>query len=95
VSLKILFKPNGCGRDDMDGNIWEWTSDNYGDDYYSVSQGKNPSGPLTGRFKVVRTGSWHSGAMCIQNYCINGLIPGWVDFAVGFRSTKNSIYDRP
>jgi iron(II)-dependent oxidoreductase len=87
--LKVgTFKPNGFGLYDMAGNVWEWVSDNYGSEYYQTSSDHNPKGPERGRFKVIRGGSWHSGAMCIQNYFRNGLSPSWVDFAVGFRCAK-------
>jgi formylglycine-generating enzyme required for sulfatase activity len=88
--LKVgSFAPNGYGVYDIGGNVWEWTSDNYGADYYSASPGINPKGPERGRFKVIRGGSWHSGAMCIQTCYRNGLSPSWVDFAVGFRCVKD------
>jgi formylglycine-generating enzyme required for sulfatase activity len=83
------FKPNGYGLYDITGNVWEWTSDFYGDDYYAASPVENPKGPERGRFKVIRGGSWHSGAMCVQTFYRNGLSPGWVDFAVGFRCVKD------
>ena len=83
------FQPNGYGLFDIAGNVWEWTSDNYASDYYSVSPSENPKGPEKGRFKVIRGGSWHSGAMCVQTYYRNGLPPSWVDFAVGFRCVKD------
>lgn len=88
--LKVgSFPPNGFGLYDITGNVWEWTSDFYSDDYYSVSSTENPRGPLSGRFKVIRGGSWHSGGMCVQTYYRNGLSPSWVDFAVGFRCVKD------
>jgi len=91
TTLKVgSFKPNGYGLFDMGGNVWEWTMDNYGPDYYANSPSQNPTGPNSGRFKVIRGGSWHSGAMCIQNYYRNGLPPSWVDFAVGFRCVKSA-----
>jgi formylglycine-generating enzyme required for sulfatase activity len=90
TTLKVgTFKPNGYGLYDTGGNVWEWTSDNYGDDYYVNSPVQNPSGPSTGRFKVIRGGSWHSGTMCIQTFYRNGLSPSWIDFAVGFRCVKS------
>jgi len=90
TTLKVgSFKPNGYGLFDMGGNVWEWTSDNYSDDFYSRSPSQNPTGPSTGRFKVIRGGSWHSGAMCVQTYYRNGLSSSWIDFAVGFRCAKN------
>jgi formylglycine-generating enzyme required for sulfatase activity len=83
------FPPNGFGLYDITGNVWEWTSDYYSDDYYAQSPSENPKGPERGRFKVIRGGSWHSGAMCVQTYYRNGLSPSWVDFAVGFRCVKD------
>jgi iron(II)-dependent oxidoreductase len=83
------FKPNDFGLYDITGNVWEWTSDFYSGDYYASSPVENPKGPERGRFKVIRGGSWHSGAMCIQSFYRNGLSPSWVDFAVGFRCVKD------
>jgi iron(II)-dependent oxidoreductase len=88
--LKVgTYPPNGFGLYDITGNVWEWTSDFYGSDYYANSPAENPTGPEKGRFKVIRGGSWHSGPMCVQTYYRNGLSPSWVDFAVGFRCVKD------
>jgi len=42
------------------GNMWEWVSDYYSKDYYSISPLKNPTGPSGGSKRVVRGGSWTS-----------------------------------
>lgn len=48
--------PNDAGVYDMSGNIAEWVQDWKGD-YPSVAE-KNPSGKSTGKFRVIRGGSW-------------------------------------
>ncbi len=55
--------PDGAspyGVHDMSGNIREWVSDWYAEDYYMNSPDRDPQGPDTGLLKVIRGGSWHS-----------------------------------
>jgi formylglycine-generating enzyme required for sulfatase activity len=46
------------GVQDMSGNVWEWVNDWYQVDYYAESPDDNPTGPLTGEYKVLRGGSY-------------------------------------
>jgi len=43
---------------DLSGNVWEWVSDWYDPDYYVTSPSQNPQGPESGKYKVLRGGSW-------------------------------------
>ena len=52
------FDANGYGLHDMAGNIVEWCWDRYDGYYYATSPSRNPHGPETGSFRVLRGGSW-------------------------------------
>lgn len=59
----VASYPNGAssyGVFDMVGNVWEWTADWYGSDYYKNSPTQNPQGPDSGGSRVLRGGSWNN-----------------------------------
>ena len=58
--------PNELGCYDMSGNVFEWCNDLYDKNYYiecfNLGMIKNPRGPSSGSNRVLRGGSWCSGA---------------------------------
>ena len=66
------FPPNGYGIYDMTGNVWEWCSDWFDEDYYKRSAKHEPLGPESGDERVIRGGSF----LCAENYCSNYRVAG-------------------
>ncbi len=59
-------EPNGLGLFDMSGNVWEWCSDWYDKNYYSLSPHNNPHGSSKGSGRVIRGGSAFSYAWNVR-----------------------------
>jgi len=55
TSIVGSYPPNAWNLHDMHGNVWEWCADWYGD---YLPGGKDPVGPRTGAYRMVRGGAW-------------------------------------
>jgi formylglycine-generating enzyme required for sulfatase activity len=65
-----FFAANPYGVRDLAGNVAEWCADWYQTDYYRDAPARNPAGPPTGVWRVVRGGSWRdAGPWSFRTAC--------------------------
>lgn len=65
VHVVATKKPNELGIYDMNGNVSEYCSDRYDENYYKYSPQIDPIGPDNGKMRVKRGGDWFGDA----KYC--------------------------
>ena len=83
------FKPNGYGLYDMAGNVWEWVNDWYSSSYYTISPADDPVGPDSGKYRVLRGGSWYSNVSYLRvSYRLN-FNPASASSDFGFRCARS------
>jgi formylglycine-generating enzyme required for sulfatase activity len=92
TGMKVGSFPKGAspyGAMDMGGNVMEWCSDWYARDSYSVPEKKNPKGPATGAYRVIRGGSFFLEAFDLRTYARSAAWPSFqAHRMIGFRAVR-------
>ncbi len=91
-TTSVTSYPGGVspyGLYNMAGNVWEWTSDWYDENYYKAAPSLNPQGPASGEFKVLRGSAWiylDFDAFVTDRY---GNDPKTTNNVIGFRCARS------
>jgi formylglycine-generating enzyme required for sulfatase activity len=80
-------QPNAWNLYDILGNVWQWTSDWYG--IYPEGDSSDPQGPVSGKIRALRGGSWGNGPAFVRVSVRSGNEPENRSNIVGFRCAGN------
>ena len=69
----------------MAGNVHQWVADWYGENYYQNSSERNPTGPGSGSYRVLRGGGFYASASDSRSALRNDVSPGSMGVNIGIR----------
>jgi formylglycine-generating enzyme required for sulfatase activity len=81
-------QPNAWGLYDVIGNVWEWVQDWYDETFYARSPAADPVGPSSGRYRVLRGGSWYNDTGVGRVSYRFRYDPTSTDVTIGFRCVR-------
>lgn len=85
------FPPNAFGLYDMHGNLWEWCTDTWLDDYYSSPRDESSYQNKDSQFRVARGGSWHEPPELCRSGSRLRVPQSDADEFIGFRVICNLV----
>ncbi|MEJ2703804.1 MAG: formylglycine-generating enzyme family protein, partial [Sedimentisphaerales bacterium] len=85
------FAPNAFGLYDMHGNVAEWCSDRYSEQYGAARPSVDPKGPAKGRSRVFRGGSWNDFPSPCRSANRDGDWPDVRKYVIGFRVVTEDL----
>ena len=92
-TVPVGSKPEGAspyGVLDMAGNVTEWVTDRYHEEYYQTAHYRNPQGYNRGNEWVIRGGSWAEEAPYVRSSYRSWYNPNAQYYNLGFRCVRDS-----
>jgi hypothetical protein len=88
LSYRAAPKPNALGVIAAHRNLWEWTADWYDPEYYQKSPEKDPQGPESGQFRVLRGGGYRNDPNSVFNWNRGSARPQSATSVITFRVVR-------
>ncbi|WPD21165.1 MAG: formylglycine-generating enzyme family protein [Candidatus Electrothrix scaldis] len=76
---------NAWGLYEMHGNVWEWCQDYWQENLSAEEPQRDPQGPATGEFRVVRGGSWSLAGRGVRSAVRGKFSPHFRNSCIGLR----------